>query len=263
MKCYRQTTLNLLFSIVLLVALVSCQSSTDGQGGKAATSKAQEIVDASIEAHGGKLFDKMAAGFDFRDRHYTILRENGAYVYTREFTDSLGQVRDVLSNDGFYREVNGRKVELTEEREKAYANSVNSVIYFALLPHGLNNTAVNKEYLGETSIKGKPYHKIKVTFDQEGGGSDHEDEYIYWIHPDNFTVDYLAYSFNVNDGGLRFRAAHNVRDIKGILFADYINYEPVSDTVALEKLDVAYENEGLKKLSDINLKNITVKTETI
>ncbi|GAB3832132.1 hypothetical protein GCM10028895_49420 [Pontibacter rugosus] len=139
---------------------------------------------------------------------------------------------------------------------------MNSVIYFALLPYGLNDAAVNKAYLGKTSIKGQPYHKIKVTFDLEGGGSDHEDEYIYWIHPAKYTMDYLAYSFQVNEGGLRFREAHNRRNMKGVLFADYVNYEAASDTVTLEKMDVAFENGGLRKLSDINLKNITFQTGT-
>jgi hypothetical protein len=64
---------------------------------------------------------------------------------------------------------------LPEEKETAYANSLNSVIYFALLPHGINDDAVNKEYLAETTIKDQPYHKIKITFDPEGGGSDYEE----------------------------------------------------------------------------------------
>ena len=240
--------------------LISCQPSTEKQKEK---SKAQHVIDNTIETHGGGLFDNMALSFDFRDRHYTAFRKDGQYVYTREFTDSTDQIKDVLGNDGFYREVNGQKVELPEEKETAYANSVNSVIYFALLPHGLNDDAVNKEYFGETTIKGEPYHKIKITFDPEGGGSDFEDEFLYWIHQTNHTVDYLAYSFHVEEGGLRFREAYNVRDIKGILFSDYNNYEPASDTLTLDELDAAFENSGLKKLSEINLANITLKTENL
>lgn len=254
--------INYLFLIILLSGLVSCQYSTDKQEGKAA-SKAQEIIGSVIEAHGGKLYENMALRFDFRDRHYTAFRKNGKYVYTREFTDSTGQVKDVLSNEGFYRKINGQKVELSEDKETAYSNSVNSVIYFALLPYGLNDDAVNKEYLGETMIKNQPYHKVKVTFDREGGGSDYEDEFIYWIHPENHSMDFLAYSFHVNEGGLRFRVAYNIRSINGILFSDYINYKPASDTVTLEELDTAFDNSGLKKLSKINLENITVKTENL
>lgn len=172
---------------------MSCQPSTDKQEEKTA-SKAQEIITSAIETHGGKLYENVSLSFEFRDRHYTAFRKNGQYVYTREFTDSTGHIKDVLSNEGFYREINGSKVELPEERENAYANSVNSVIYFALLPHGLNDAAVNKEYLGEAIIKDQPYHKIKVTFDPEGGGSDHEDEFIYWIHQKSNSMDFLGYN---------------------------------------------------------------------
>ncbi|MBJ6120087.1 hypothetical protein JAO76_17915 [Pontibacter sp. BT310] len=264
MKYYKRAIFALLFSTTLVVGLASCQQSTSETENEAttqtarATDKAQLIIDQAIKAHGGERFDKMSLSFDFRDRHYTALRNNGSYVYTREFTDSLGQVMDVLNNEGFYREVNGNRVVLSDEKAKAYSNSVNSVIYFALLPFGLNDAVVNKKYMGVANIKGQSYHKIKVTFDQAGGGSDHEDEYLYWIHPDKYTVDYLAYSFSVNEGGMRFREAHNVRNVKGILFADYVNYETVSDTIALEHLVVAFENAGLKKLSDINLENINV-----
>jgi hypothetical protein len=37
---------------------------------------------------------------------------------------------------------------------------------------------------------------------------DFDDEYMYWIK-DTRKVDYLAYSYHVNDGGVRFRAAFN------------------------------------------------------
>lgn len=264
MKYFKRAIFALLFSTTLVIGLGSCQPSTDEAEIQAtaqtarATDKAQLIIDQAIKAHGGDRFDNMSLSFDFRDRHYTALRKNGSYEYTREFTDSLGRVKDVLSNEGFYRMVNGNRVELPDEKANAYSNSVNSVIYFALLPFGLNDAAVNKEYMGEVKVKGQSYLKIKVTFDQEGGGSDHEDEYMYWIHPERHTVDYLAYSFSVNEGGMRFREARIVRNIKGILFADYVNYETVSDTIALEHLDTAFENAGLKKLSDINLENINV-----
>lgn len=262
MKVFLIIAKDILLFFVLVSGIVSCQPSSEGKEYTVTTDKAQEVVDSAIAVHGGELFNHMALSFDFRDRHYTALRENGNFVYIREFTDSLGQVKDVLSNSGFYREVNGAKVKLTDERTNAYSNSVNSVIYFALLPFGLNDASVNKEYLGITSIKGESYHKIKVTFDQEGGGSDHEDEYVYWINTNSHRVDYLAYSFQVNEGGMRFREAKNVRNVDGILFADYINYKPVADTATLEKLDTAFENGELEKLSEINLENITLTTDS-
>lgn len=88
-----------------------------------------------------------------------------------------------------------------------YYNSVNSVHYFAYLPQGLNDKAVQKELLGEVVLKGEPYYKVRVTFAQEGGGNDYEDVFIYWFHKQKFTMDYLAYEFHVDGGGMRFREA--------------------------------------------------------
>ena len=114
---------------------------------------------------------------------------------------------------------------LKDSIANVYANSVNSVHYFANLPYGLNDPAVNKEFLGEVAIKDKEYYKIKVTFDQKGGGKDYEDIYLYWFNKETFKPDYLAYKFYVDGGGIRFRVAYNERYLGGIRFVDYENYE--------------------------------------
>jgi hypothetical protein len=139
-----------------------------------------------------------------------------------------------------------------------YANSVNSVHYFVQLPFGLNDEAVNKELIGKDTIHNKEYYEIKVIFDIEGGGSDHEDVYMYWINAQNYHVDYLAYSFEVNEGGLRFRKAYNPRTIEGIRFVDYENYKTDDLDTPLEQLDDLYEARQLELLSKIENKNIEV-----
>lgn len=222
-------------------------------------SKQQQIVDEAIEKHGGEKFEDAYIAFDFRDRHYTYNRQGDNFIYTREFTDSTGQVRDVLRNAGFYRSVDGNTASLTEERKNAFSNSVNSVIYFSLLPYRLNDPAVNKEYIRQTEIDGKPYHLIKVTFDQEGGGEDFDDEFLYWFNTESGTLDYLAYSYHTDGGGLRFRKAVNPREIGGIRFQDYINYKPTTKEVKLEELEDLYKKGALEVLSEIKLENIEVK----
>lgn len=217
--------------------------------------KAQAVVDAAIAAHGGEKFEQLRIGFDFRDRHYTAVRDGGLYAYTRSFTDSTGQVEDRLSNEGFVRKVNGRPVKLPEERKAAFSRSVNGVIYFALLPFGLNDPAVRKQYLGEATLKQQPYHKVKITFAQQGGGEDYQDEFIYWIHQQTHVVDYLAYSFHTDGGGMRFRQAYQPRQVAGLRFQQYINFEP-SRPAKLEELDKLFEAGQLKELSRIELENI-------
>ncbi|WP_276371181.1 DUF6503 family protein [Chryseolinea sp. H1M3-3] len=220
---------------------------------------AQKAVDQSIAEHGGELFQNVHIEFDFRNRHYVSHRQEGIFTYTREFPDSSGHIKDVLTNDRFHREINGGLAKISEERAKAFTNSVNSVIYFALLPYGLNDRAVIKKYIKETEIKGKKYDLIKVTFQEDGGGKDHEDVFLYWIEKDSHTLDYFAYSYETDGGGVRFREAVNRRAVEGITFQDYINYEPKTPDATLEDMEALYKNGQLKKLSDIILENIEVR----
>ncbi|UJH91207.1 hypothetical protein LZ575_21865 [Antarcticibacterium sp. 1MA-6-2] len=142
-----------------------------------------------------------------------------------------------------------------------YGSSVNSVHYFAHLPYGLNDRAVNKKLVGDAIIKGEPYHELKITFQQEGGGADHHDEFLYWIHKEKFTIDYFAYKFIVNDGGIRFRVAYNPRIIEGIRFVDYENYILHDPVVKLENLDELYEQGKLEMLSTIEKEIVEVEVK--
>jgi hypothetical protein len=219
----------------------------------------QTLIDQSIAVYGGKLFESVRIDFDFRERHYSSTRNGGSYTYTRAFNDTSGQVLDVLNNEGLIRFINGDTARITEERRQAYTNSFNSVIYFALLPYGLNDAAVHKSYVGERKIKGKKYDEIKITFDQEGGGPDHEDEFLYWIEKETKQLDYLAYTYLSDGGGVRFREAVRPRIIEGIRFQDYINYKPADSKTPLNEMLALYENGTLSKLSEINLENVEVK----
>lgn len=217
------------------------------------------IINKSIEVSGGKHFENATINFDFRSKHYKAIRSQNKFQYEREFKDSLGLVKDVLNNDGFTRFIDDTVFEVSDERARAYSNSVNSVHYFSVLPYGLNDKAVNKTYLGKSSIKGKTYYKIKVTFSEVGGGEDFEDVFVYWIHSESYKMDYLAYSYVDEDGvGLRFREAFNERYINNLRFVDFNNFKPKQAHANLEDLDVLFEKESLKLLSKIELENVEV-----
>ena len=172
--------------------------------------------------------------------------------------DSTVVINDVLNNTGFKRFVNDSLIKVPDSMATRYSSSVNSVHYFAHLPYALNDRAVNKQLQGETKIGGEPYYQIEITFQQEGGGADHHDEFMYWIHKDNFTIDFLAYKFLVNDGGIRFRAAFNTRTVEGIRFADYHNYTTPDFHTPLKDLPDLYEKGKLELLSTIETEDIAV-----
>ena len=214
---------------------------------------AQHIIDQTIQAHGGEAYNPSSLTFTFRDKQYTSVRNGGNYTYTRSFQDTSGHIKDVLDNEGFTRSVNNEPIELSEEWKARYSASVNSVIYFALLPYGLNDAAAQKTYIKEEIVQGQSYDVIQVTFQEEGGGEDFQDVFYYWIHQNDKTMDYLAYSYDESDGkGIRFRKAINPRIVAGIRMQDYINYKP-TEIVPLDDLVPLFEKGALKELSRIIL----------
>lgn len=215
----------------------------------------QKIVDKCIQAHGGKNYIKKSFKFDFRDRTYTYYNNKGQYKYTRQYQDGDNIHQDLLTNKGFSRMTNNMEEALDHKKTNSLSNSLNSVIYFAMIPYFLNDAAVNKEYLGEAEIKGFKYYKIQVTFKADGGGQDHDDIYVYWINKADYKVDYLGYSFHVNGGGVRFREAYNRRTVGGVIFQDYINYQH-DKTTPVADLDKHYLDGTLKELSRIELQNV-------
>lgn len=219
-------------------------------------SQAEQILAQTIAAHGGKRYDVAHYGFSFRDKQYSFKNEAGAYRYSRSQQKNGYKILDVMDNEGLKRSIDGEYIQLGKEEQGKIAESVNSVIYFATLPHKLQDVAVNKAYKGETTIKGKKYHVLEVTFQEEGGGKDHDDQFHYWINQADNTIDYLAYNYQVGKGGVRFREAYNRRTVAGIIFQDYVNYKADLGT-PLADLPALFEANKLKKLSVIETENVT------
>ena len=230
------------------ILLFSCTSKTDPQ----------RIIDKAIAVAGGEKFENSTIEFDFRNRHYITRRNGGIYSHERVFKDSANIVHDYLTNEGFHREINDKPATIPDSMAVKYTRSVNSTIYFALLPYGLNDPAVKKKYLGMTDIDGASYFIIQVTFGQEGGGEDYNDIFIYWINENTYTMDYMAYLYYTEGGGLRLRKALNPRRVNGVLFQDYINYQSKASSATIDQMEDLYKRHELDELSRIELTNIEV-----
>lgn len=219
--------------------------------------KSQFIIDRAIDYSGGNLYNENKIYFDFRNFQISVDENNGEFKYERTFEDSTGSHIQILTKQGLTYYIDSILQSPTKKKEESIIESINSQVYFTMLPYKLNDPAVIKEYLGTEFINGKEYHKISVTFQEEGGGVDFEDEFIYWFDLQDYSMDYLAYLFHVNGGGLRFREAVNSRNVKGIVFQDYNNYSP-NEKTSLDSLSILFEKGNLKKLSEINIDNIKI-----
>ncbi len=253
---------------IVLIMLLSCNSKSKQNEIKKSEnqevsapenklSKAELLLEEVVKAHGGELYGKAHYGFTFRKKEYAFKNTGNRYHYTMRSIKNQDTIQDVLDNGTLTRTINGVTTELSEKDISKYSQALNSVIYFATLPYKLQDKAVRKVYKGETRIKGQNYEVLRVSFDQEGGGKDFDDVFMYWINSETKTIDYLAYSYSTNDGGVRFRSAFNPRTVKGIRFQDYINYEAPIGT-SLKDLPSLFEKGKLKELSRIITEDVRI-----
>jgi len=224
------------------------------------TPTASSIIAKSNEAHGTSVFEQSKVSFNFRNFGYSVERRNDEYIYTRSFQDSLGLVEDSLYNSAdFVRSIDGLTILVSEEMAQKYSSSINSVLYFFQIPLPLNDPAVISNYLGRVKIKNTDYHMVEVKFSEDGGGQDFEDVYVYWINRKSNLIDFIAYSYLTEGGGVRFRQAINRRTIGELIVQDYINYSPLDKNTPLTQLSRYFEEEKLLELSRIINENVQVQ----
>ena len=245
-------------SAAVLVTLIGACSAPES------LPSAEAVIDSARAAHGASVLDQALVTFKFRGDAYRVRQDGGAFHYRRAYTDSLGRpVVEGLTNDGHYRVVEGDTVSLSPSERGAVETTVNSVAYFALLPEPLGDPAVQPTYSGRDTIDGVPYHRVDVTFQQEGGGSDWQDVFVYWFRTDTYAMDYLAYAFGQGPGeeaGTRFREAHNVRRRTGVRVADYHNY--TADTLTADQMaryPALLESDALELVSEIEIDSVQVR----
>ncbi|WP_430907600.1 DUF6503 family protein [Maribacter sp. 2-571] len=218
-------------------------------------SEEAQLLHDVVAAHGGERYKNAFYQFTFRNRNYTFKNGPEGYTYTAKDTKDGIEIYDTLKNGVLTRTVNGSLTSFSDKDVAKYSEALNSVIYFATLPDKLQDKAVQKSFEGSTRIKGIPYQILGVRFTEEDGGTDFDDIFHYWINEKTKTIDYLAYSYNTNGGGVRFRSAYHPRTVNGIRFQDYVNYKAPIGT-PLKKLPALFEEGNLEVLSKIVTENV-------
>lgn len=235
---------NILGGLVFILLISACSPTEQS---------AEQHIQNAVEFHGGEAYESLNVQFQFRDKLYSLRHLGGQFKYERIFEDSLdNEINDILDNEGFRRLKDGEKVELSAKDSTAYANSVNSVHYFALLPYNLNDEAVIAHNKEDVLIKGTAYKTIEVKFKQEGGGTDYEDVFMFWFNAETYEMDYFAYSYETEGGGVRFRESIDTEKVEGVIFQDYNNFKVEKGTDLIE-LPAMFEKGELELLSKIEL----------
>ena len=245
----------------LALFIFSCSSSAESEVSEepkeAALQAGDSLIELAFEAHGGKQYENQPYHFDFRGNEYSFHFKGKSYSFTKRDTANGRITVDELTERGFERLQNGESISLTAAEEHKYSEALNSVVYFASLPYKLMDNAVFKKKGDDIFIRGKDYYAVAVSFSEDGGGKDFEDVFYYWINKNTLLIDYLAYQYATNGGGVRFRKAFNARRINGVTFQDYVNYEAPVGT-ELKDLPKLFEKNELKELSLILTEDVRI-----
>ena len=175
------------FVFPILLLSFACQSPK--------SKKVEEIINTVVVNSG---FDSaiFSVNFDFRDHHYSLKQKPSFYSFSRSIIQNEIEVKDVMTpNQPLKRYLDGVPIKISDSIRGVYSNSLNSVMYFFQLPKPLQDPSVIKVLMSSIEINGYSYWTIKVTFKEEGGGEDYQDEYRYWINQNNYEIDFLAYNY--------------------------------------------------------------------
>jgi hypothetical protein len=257
-------SLLLLAAVGAACVLAACERPPGAPQGDA---EALAHLQRAREVHGAAVLDRAEVSFVFRGVPFTLWRDGPRFRYARTTTDSTGAVtEDIVDNDGAHRRVDGREVALTPDEAAALATAVNSVAYFALLPHPLADAAVRARSLAPDTLRGEPYHRVEVTFAQDGGGADWRDRYVYWLHAARGTLDYLAYTYEPDaadtsrtETGSRFREVLRVQSVGGVRVQDYRNWTADSVGTEIERYGALFSAGRTFQVSDVVLDSVRVR----
>ncbi|MEM7585700.1 MAG: DUF6503 family protein [Acidobacteriota bacterium] len=250
---------------LLISSLMAIGGSTEALGATEGTPepvRRLEIVDRAIAFHGGDLYTSRATRLDLCSKSGCFQVDAAMdgdrfdYRVRRETEETRLEVRSTNETLEVWRD--GVQVEIEAARAQGYRDWAMARVYFCFLPFRLNDPSVLKQDLGLVEWQGRKLHKVKVTFDA-GSSTDASDEYVYWFDPESARLEYFAYSYDDNGGGLRFRRAVNHRRVGGILFFDQENLGSEDAELSVDALDAEVVHDRLRQISTVRLENIRVE----
>ncbi len=234
-----------------------------------AAENVQELVDRSIEYHGGDLYKSTRTTFELCSKSgcsaLDVRRDGGLYEYCATAKVKAGERRVCATNDRVEEWLDGEPVlgggapgsPTDGDRETGLREWVMARVYFVFLPSRLDDPSVRLEDLGAEDWNGRALRKVKVTF-EAGTSTDGDDAFLYWFDPDTARLELFAYSYERNDGGIRFRKLTNYRRVGGVLFFDQENYGVDGPGLSVGLISPGYARDEMRHVSTVELREIRV-----
>jgi hypothetical protein len=244
--------------VALMVSWIAISWGVEPASGE----EALEIVQRSIEHHGGEIYLhsesqlRLCSGSGCYE--ITVRMNDGLYRYRVAGPVSAGH-RDVeTSNDELTYWHEGELAEVGPANEQNLRDWAMARVYFVYLPFRLNDPSVIQTDLGLENWEGRLLHKVKVTF-SPGSSTDAQDEFIYWFNPESARLEQFAYSFDADPDGIRFRSLFNYRRIGGVLFFDQHNHGAEGDHLSVDQITPEFVETSMRHISTVTLEEVRVE----
>lgn len=220
-----------------------------------------DLVDRSIEFHGGELFTASQVKLTACSRSgcAKIVSRVDDGLFEHDVTATVGGAmrRVKIDNDRVEWWVDGERRIPDAEMVGSLRDWAMSKVYFVFLPYRLNDPDVFKEDRGSETWRGRALRRVKVTF-RAGSSTDADDEYTYWFDPETGVMVQFAYSYSGDPGGLRFRRLYNYRRLKGLAFHDQENLGVEGEGLSVDQITPAFVAERMRPVSRIEVSDLDV-----
>ena len=220
---------------------------------------AKQLLKKSISVYGGNNFNNSIIAYDVDVLHYEVFRKNNIsnFTLTRQIDTTF--FKATYENGTMEYFVNNNKQEIIPSTFTFLNLYLDGFVYLSSIPHVFNQNAVKLKKLEDVIIKDKKYLVIHVKFTKTTE-DDPENEFILYIDPNTYYVDYYVERFNFSiKSGIYFKVAKNIRIIKDITFADYFVLTPKTKGIILTEIYKLYNKNNLEELDPIEYTNITVE----
>ena len=165
----------------------SSESSSETPVQAVVSTTEQDVLDKSIEAHGG-----LDTWRSFGSLSYTLQKRER----TEEHVIDLHTRKTLLSTETYQIGYDGTDVWITPGLD-AYSGTprfINGLdFYFFSIPFVLADPGTQREYLGRVQINDQEYEAMKVSYDS-GVGASPDDYYIVHLDPDTYQLRLLLYT---------------------------------------------------------------------
>ncbi|MEQ8471219.1 MAG: DUF6503 family protein [Marinoscillum sp.] len=164
---------------LIVLTVTACQTKSD---------QAKPVINKVFDAHGGyAVWEQMQA--------IRLVLEDEVHLI------SLKDRKILITNPEKQIGFDGEKVWVSPGTADASGAHFyyNLYFYFFGMPFVLGDPGINYELLPSRELLGKEYTGIKASF-ESGVGNSSEDNYILWVDPETYKVEWLMYTVTYQTG---------------------------------------------------------------